>query len=980
MMQFKRFLYHFQRKGIAYELIALSLFILTLSFGFICSDTSVDDSTSNNKVIIIRDKINSNHDSDGDGAVDDCPYDPYDEHKIDNRCVEDNCKGVANSDQKDTDQDGKGNACDKCPNDPENDFDKDNTCSDQDNCPTTMNDDQKDSDNDGVGDACDICPNNPNISDDVDNDNICMDVDNCPNVSNRRQEDADKDGIGDACDNCLSISNPDQKNSDHDALGDACDNCVFVTNNDQLDSDKDLVGDTCDNCPNKPNNTQGPLDCSFTVDSDNDGIENNIDNCVYVANIDQKDMDSDKIGDTCDNCPTTANPDQKNSDTDKVGDVCDNCKYIDNINQEDLDSDKVGDVCDNCLSTYNPSQTNDDTDSFGNACDNCEDVYNPDQLNETGDPNLGDACQVEITEVLPSSGILWEQGMERAGKLITIKGRNFDDTSVSHYLLMRPKSDINKKIYIISPTDSYPDCESKEYPAEYTNDPSSYYLNDPNAYLSKCYESWKSDKITFRLPYDLPTGDYYIQLHKYYYGGYYDSPLTDNSIYSVKEEDISVGVYNTPQCNYFYEWRDTGFLTYYGDNNYPILTSNNNRLDIWTGINWKTIYLLDTIYCRSENISTTVPYSRPLDSENMVYYNNYLYVLTEKFTTNCSDYDLRLYIVKININDPNNTELPLYSSEAKEIDLGTSNGFKKLYFKKTENNNFVISFIAEETNNENEEETSTRVVYFLYRNSEDFEENYNNNWDYKWREENVSSNASFVVTKDSNDNDLLHACYKFIKANDERYRYLLLNLTTNQLLEKSVVPNLDESFGEKFSASDDFCTITSVVSSNKNMFKDIIVYPKINSDDIITSTMISITKYSQKEKSKNCKAGWCDQKEMTYLNSQTNSDNRIKSNSYTLNGETHVAYGIPYFKNGGSDGYFVIKSFVHTYDQLGKEAQEFKVPVKCKLGNYNNCALKDFGINMNPTSREVFVEMGAEDTASTWCGGYTYLDYHKLEY
>ena len=49
--------------------------------------------------------------------------------------VDDNCPGVANGDQLDSDLDGDGNACDLCPTDPDNDADGDGFCAGDDNCP-----------------------------------------------------------------------------------------------------------------------------------------------------------------------------------------------------------------------------------------------------------------------------------------------------------------------------------------------------------------------------------------------------------------------------------------------------------------------------------------------------------------------------------------------------------------------------------------------------------------------------------------------------------------------------------------------------------------------------------------------------------------------------------------------------------------------------------------------------------------------------
>ncbi len=142
---------------------------------------------------------------------------------LDDDCVTDsidNCYGVANPDQVDSDDDGRGDAC-------QDDDDSDGVPDIQDNCRTIKNPGQENTNGTAYGDAC--------------------------------FKDSDGDGKIDAEDNCWRLPNPAQENNDRDAAGDICDadddndgaldradNCPLLFNKDQANADGDQLGDACD--------------------------------------------------------------------------------------------------------------------------------------------------------------------------------------------------------------------------------------------------------------------------------------------------------------------------------------------------------------------------------------------------------------------------------------------------------------------------------------------------------------------------------------------------------------------------------------------------------------------------------------------------------------------------------------------------------------------------------------------------------------
>ncbi len=241
------------------------------------------------------------------------------------------------------------------------------------------------------------------VTPDCDGDGVLDPVDLFP-LDGTEWEDTDIDGIGNNGDNCPMNANPSQINTDGAADGgDACDS----------DDDNDGFVDTSDAFPLNP---------AEWLDDDNDGIGNNRDNCVSVANPDQRNTDNDlNGGDACD----------EDDDNDRFVDTND-AFPLDRTEWEDTDNDRTGnnadrdDDNDGLLDTdikeqltnvagiscslladcdgdgvadgedafpIDPQETADsDGDSWGDNSDNCPQAPNPDQINTDGDDDGGDAC------------------------------------------------------------------------------------------------------------------------------------------------------------------------------------------------------------------------------------------------------------------------------------------------------------------------------------------------------------------------------------------------------------------------------------------------------------------------------------------------------------------------------------------------------------------------------------------------------------
>jgi hypothetical protein len=223
----------------------------------------------------------------------------------------------------------------------EQDVDRDGVIEKSDNCPGVPNGGQANSDQDRFGDACDPDRDNDGLKDQLDpledigwervraaspsSGREAATLDAAPDDSdndgrnNNVDSDDDNDGVIDASDNCALVNSANRADADSDGRGDICDP---DDDNDMVsDSKEQLAGSKWTVAGSRPEflgaaQASGTQSCADGVDNDGDGT-------VDAGDKGCTDSDGDTMPDVGDNCPQRANVGWRDADENGKGDACD---------------------------------------------------------------------------------------------------------------------------------------------------------------------------------------------------------------------------------------------------------------------------------------------------------------------------------------------------------------------------------------------------------------------------------------------------------------------------------------------------------------------------------------------------------------------------------------------------------------------------------------------------------------------------------
>jgi hypothetical protein len=300
-----------------------------------CVDTDDDDDGTLDDEDAFPLDPNETTDTDGDNVGNNADTD--DDNDTFTDTAENNATGPGNDVGSDPlDANSTPEVCDGTNNDGNEGTDEGFTDTDSDGDANCVDDDD---DNDGTDDDDDAFPLDPTEDTDTDGDN----------VGNNADTDDDGDGQSDADETACGSDPLDENDLATDTDGDDSPNCV------DNDDDGDGHTDTAENNATGPGNSIGsdPLDDESTPevcdgtnndgnegrdesfpntdgdgqancvdpDDDNDGTPD-VDDDFPLDPTEDTDIDGDGIGDNSDNCVDVANPDQADDDNDGTGNAC----------------------------------------------------------------------------------------------------------------------------------------------------------------------------------------------------------------------------------------------------------------------------------------------------------------------------------------------------------------------------------------------------------------------------------------------------------------------------------------------------------------------------------------------------------------------------------------------------------------------------------------------------------------------------------